>query len=539
MELITAHRLWRDYDYSALPLNETLIREEKADNYKIEYIYFNGEPTQDGCVRIFARVYTPTDRKPLAGMVLCNDANDPFDMTYTSILLQNGYTVIVPDYAGKRDSGLYTIYPYSLRSANFFSEESDFNSLPNNPKLHSHFSYACVMLRAYCYLKQKGSFRSGKIGFFGVREGALSVYKAAFVEPEAFCAIALFNSCYIPSLDIKSEEANLYNSCLANQTYAALLTVPTYIIESSNNSENSLFSSSALYTVSSNSVSMYIAEHSDNTLSSSQTKSLVAFVNNHRNGKVDMASYPIIEAKNSDRQLYFNITIPSPKKVVGVYAYHTFGNGRGAYRNWLKLPLVKISETEYLCKVDVFLPKDEMSAFVTVKYENDFCLSSEILTRIPLLLGVASKNIIKSRLVYDADMGTEAWLVTKSKLSSSRVFIKKGSKGIEGVTGSTNSVTSLSIGDIRTQGEQDSTLQLLIYSEKQQTLDIQITCLIEDEYLSYSTTKWVSSFGEWSKITLSSNEFKSDHGTMDGWQDAVCITINSESELLINSVVWI
>ncbi len=539
MELITAHRLWRDYDYSALPLNETVIREEKKENYKIEYIYFNGEHTQDGCVRIFARVYTPTDRKPLAGMVLCNDANDPFDMTYTSLLLENGYTVIVPDYAGKRESGFYTIYPYSLRSANFFSEDSDFNSFPENPKLHSHYSYACVMLRAYCYLKQKGTFRSEKIGFFGIREGAVSVYKAAFVEPNAFCAIALFNSCYISSLDVKSEEANLYNSCLANQTYAALLTVPTYIIESSNNSEDSLFASSSLYTVSSNSVSMYIAEHSDNTLSAKQIKSLVAFVNNHRNGKVDMASYPIIEAKNSDRQLYFNITIPSPKKVVEVSAFHTFGSGRGAYRNWIRLPLEKISECEYLCKVDVFLPKNELSAFVTVKYENGFCLSSEILTRIPLLLGVSGKNIIKSHLVYDADMGTEAWLVTRSKQASSRVYIKKGGKGIEGITGSTNSVTSLSIGDIRTQGEEDSILQFLIYSEQNQSLDIQITCLIEDEYISYSTTKWVSSFGEWSKITLSANEFKSGNGTMSGWNNAVCITINSQSELLINSVVWI
>ena len=60
-----------------------------------------------------------------------------------------------------------------------------------------------------------------------------------------------------------------------------------------------------------------------------------------------------------------------------------------------------------------------------------------------------------------------------------------------------------------------------------------------DKYYTYKTRKFVSSFGEWSKVTVSANELKSEIGTMSGWDNAICITVNSEEKLLINSLLWI
>ena len=125
MELITAQTLWKDYDPRSLPLGETVLFTENLERYTVKHVYFNGEATGDGCTRIYARLYTPASIPSGASVVLMNDIETPFDPTYINILTDCGYTVIVPDYAGKRDGkGLFTIYPESLKRANYYTEES-------------------------------------------------------------------------------------------------------------------------------------------------------------------------------------------------------------------------------------------------------------------------------------------------------------------------------------------------------------------------------------------------------------------------------
>ena len=114
MELITAKTLWKDYDPRNIPLDETVLITEYNEKYSVKHVYFNGEATGDGCTRIYARVYVPASIPSGAAVVLMNDIETPFDTTYTEMLLDCGYTVLVPDYAGKRTEGRFTIYPRSL-----------------------------------------------------------------------------------------------------------------------------------------------------------------------------------------------------------------------------------------------------------------------------------------------------------------------------------------------------------------------------------------------------------------------------------------
>lgn len=539
MGILTAHQLWRDYDPSALPLDTTFLCSEKTDSYTVDSYYFNGEATADGCSRIFAQVYSPIANRSGNAFVLMNDASSPFDTTYVDFLIGLGFTVLVPDYVGKRKNGKYTIYPESLSHCNFYNDNNNFSVLSDLPRQSCLYSYTCVMLRSYFFLSQQENINKDKIGFFGVREGAFQVYKSAFVQNNAFCAISLFNSCYVPTIDTKSDKATVYNACLANSSYASLLSVPTYVIDTSNNGEDSLFSLSSLYSSSSDSVSFYIAEHTDNTLTPKQFNSLKQFILAKESNSFLPTQYPLISAKNSDRHLYYEITVPNCELAESVNAYYCYGEGKGQYRNWIRLPLERISENEYIAKADVFLLKDNTSAFVNVRYKDGFTISSDVITRIPMMMGVTSKQIIKSRLIYESEMGTDAWLVSRSKFTSAQISIEQGNKGIYGVTSSVNSLSSLNIGDVHTCGERDSILQLLIYTDTIQNIDIEITCSFADKYYTYSTRKYVSAFGEWSKVTVSANELKSEVGTMSGWDNAICITVNSEDKLLINSLLWI
>ena len=106
----------------------------------------------------------------------------------------------------------------------------------------------------------------------------------------------------------------------------------------------------------------------------------------------------------------------------------------GTYRNWSRLNLERVSEDEYITKADVYVLKDETSAFVSVRYSNGVILSSEIVTRVPYMMGVAAKEIVRSRLVYDVDMGVDDWLISSDCGGDGEISIKEGANGIEGVT---------------------------------------------------------------------------------------------------------
>ncbi|MFR5061402.1 MAG: hypothetical protein ACLTEK_00150 [Christensenellales bacterium] len=538
MELITAQTLWKDYNPRNIPLSETVLSTEYTDKYSVKHVYFNGEATGDGCTRIYARLYSPASIPTGASAVLMNDIETPFDPTYIDMLIDCGYTVLALDYAGKRDEGRFTIYPESLKRANYFTPDSGFYKLPSNPKLSCWYVYASVMLRGFIYLENQPGLDKNRICFFGVKRGAFQVYKAAYLMPEAACAAALFNSAYVPELDVNSDEAMVYNTCLSNATYAPLIKIPTYIIESSNNHENSLFKINSIYLNSSQSCRFYIAEHSDNSLNADQRKSLISFLNNMCFAHSELPKPPVLEAKNSDKALYYESKFFDAQELAGVNLYYSYGAAEGAYRNWSRLNLQRVSEDEYIVKADVYLLKDEVSAYVTAAYKNGFIISSEIVTKTPMLMGVAAKEIVKSRLVYDTEMGTDDWLITLAD-ASGEIYIAEGGNGISGVTSSVNSITTLKIGDVHTCGERDSLLQLLVYSKRMQSLTVLVTCRTESGYVTYTASMSPQNYEEWSKITLSADEFKSPEGPMQGWNNAVSITVNSESELLINSLLWI
>ena len=125
MELITAQTLWKDFDLRGLPLDETVLSTEIKEHYTVKYIYFNGEATTDGCARVFAQLYTPASIPTGASIVLMNDVSQPFDTLYVDFLCESGFTVLVVDYAGKRENGKYTIYPESMNYANFLGRKAD------------------------------------------------------------------------------------------------------------------------------------------------------------------------------------------------------------------------------------------------------------------------------------------------------------------------------------------------------------------------------------------------------------------------------
>ena len=62
---------------------------------------------------------------------------------------------------------------------------------------------------------------------------------------------------------------------------------------------------------------------------------------------------PVLEAKNSDKALYYESKFFDAQELAGVNLYYSYGAAEGAYRNWSRLNLQRVSEDEYIVKADV------------------------------------------------------------------------------------------------------------------------------------------------------------------------------------------
>ena len=100
METMSVSSLWRHYNRKDLPLDVTVLKREEEENCTIEYVFFNGEATLDGCVRVYGEYYknkTPNG----ASVIVMNDAETLMDRKHVNLFLARGYHVLLIDYAGE------------------------------------------------------------------------------------------------------------------------------------------------------------------------------------------------------------------------------------------------------------------------------------------------------------------------------------------------------------------------------------------------------------------------------------------------------
>ena len=62
---------------------------------------------------------------------------------------------------------------------------------------------------------------------------------------------------------------------------------------------------------------------------------------------------PLLTAKASERKLYYEVKVDHPEWVREVNLYYSYGEEKGEYRNWIRLPLERVSESEYLVRAEV------------------------------------------------------------------------------------------------------------------------------------------------------------------------------------------
>ena len=539
METMSVSSLWRHYDRKALPLDVTLLKTAEEDNCTIEYVFFNGEATVDGCVRVYGEYYK--NRYPNgASVIVMNDAEMLMDRKHVDLFLSRGYHVLLLDFAGEREEkGYFTVYPRPLKRANYFKNPDTLTDTEHKLKTTCWYVWATVMLRGITFLESKSEVDPDRINLFGEKLGAFQVWKTAFAEPKICSAIVLNNSGYV-SLPF-TEDANFnYQTCLNNFSYAQQTQVPVLVQVSTNAADNSINYMNDLYINTSNSKCVFsISERSNDQMGYRQWDNVKIFMNYYNFGRGSLPSLPELMPVQEGHELYYEVKVDKGMQVDSIELFVSQGIDNDAYKNWRSYKPEEVGDV-YKVKVSVPNNKQEMSAFVNIKYRDSLSVSSEIVKKIPFLMGVNSTPIKSSRLLYTSEYGLDEWTSKKGSDSGESVLkTKRGYHGIGGITSMSNSLTTYKLGDPSYSGAGKAILQIMLYSRRNQDLTLSITRRIKDNFKEYYYIKTVYAHNDWVKLDLAATDFKSLDGMNEDWDDIVCITIDSEEPIIINSMLWI
>lgn len=528
MEFLSPQSLWSEYDRKALPLNPSVITVTENDGEVCERLYFSGERTASGVTRIFAKLWLPKEKNPPV-IILMHELNENIDCFDASPLLSSGYAVLALDYAGEKDGKeRFTLYPKELEFAKYFVNPDTLTLTPQNPKLSCWYVWTTVLLRAITYVESDKRL-SDNIAVVGVGAGGSQVMKVTALE-DLKCGVTVFAT----NPPIGDEVT--FKACLGNGSYAPLYRFPLISAVCSNETEEFFERVSGIYVGSSDKYYLSVGERVGHVLLTHQRECIKAFLGRRlKMGLPIGVDAPEITAKESERQLYYDIKADPRLSIKKVELFVAYAVERGELRNWHKIKTLSTGAGEFIAKVPVYDATQTVYAFATVFYEDGFSFSTQLFAKTPALLGVQAQPLVKSRLLYDSDSGIDDFV---SPNGGDDIVMKNGAFGIDGVCSLSGELATYKVGDMRFKAEEDSVLQLIVYAEESKEAEFAVCTLEKGAETEYVCRRKTDSGGNWTKLMLSAEDFKSREGTLTSFAKAVYLCIRCDG-LLVNTLLWV
>ena len=328
-----------------------------------------------------------------------------------------------------------------------------------------------------------------------------------------------------------------YKVGLADDAHAPLLKAPLLMLIASNELDNSIDKMSDTFERIENDSLISINPRANHTLNQKQNHNIIAWLDYHLKGKGELPTPPQIEASQSEHYLYYNVSLPPNMSEPSLYTSQAMPFG--ALRNWHKETLTTVEDGKYIARVDVHNSKEPIYAFVNGEC-NGIQLSTTVLEVLPAMLGVTETAYKKKRLIYDGSTGTDDWVALTPLADEKTINIKQGPFGIDGVSSALGTISTFKLSDPQYRGQDGMSLQLSIYSSEAQDITITLTSFEQDKnYAEFSTKLSIKAEDNWVKLTLDSSDFKSPHATMSSLANVVNFRVDSNSPIIISSLIWI
>lgn len=520
MEITSPGSLWKDYDVSALPLNERELSEKTENGTVVREFYFDGHTTVDGRVRAFLRIM---QRESAKGVVLYMPDVDEDVSKPVKILLDYGYTVAVLDYMGKSETGRFTLYPKSLEHCNVHgATEYECISDAQNSRW---YVWTCLARRAIKLLTEL--YKDKKMYALGSGVGGSTVYKLTAFDDGLTSCVTLSN--IIPKVVGSGNFIINYHASLENSAYASYCRVPLFMAVCSNAEDGSLDEISELAESTASLVKFRILERALSCGINAVYPEIDKFFTAPANNPVT----PDITATNSQNNLYLNISLKRKEEdenKFNVKLFVSFCIEDARFRNWMNLPALSLGENVYMSHINVCNDNKPIHAFVRVTDKNGDIQSSKLLTVVPKSLGIRATPGVEHRKIYDGSMGEDGWTTR----NGGKIKLVPGPFDITGVSSETNSLIIFKLGDPLFKVPTDTLLQVMA-SGKPQTLSIKVA----DATTTFTAQVYLPTSDNWHKFSLSHLNFKGPNGPLSDWSKILMLELSSDEQFIVGSVLWV
>lgn len=558
MTLLSPDEIWQDIIIDESNYDESITKEFDSDIANYKELYFNGRKTVTGQTRIFAVLALPKKVKNPSVILLCHDSKSSIDYEYIDFFINLGYAVFMCDTYGKSEGRKYTFYPNDIDYANKVNISDENRYGISTARECATFEWTLVNRYAFHFLKSIEEINSEKIVCVGIREGAITSWHLAYLEPELKACITLFYAGWnaygdlenVKDDDVKSK-IMAYIAGFEIQSYSQIAKVPMLFLTSSNDTNTFLdkeFDTMARVNGAITSL-MQVSHNRVNKIGFDGTRNLKLWLKIYLEDEdIIVPSKPILSFDSYDNNLMAKCSFDNMELVKKVNVHFAeFGKTTPYSMCWFARSL-HIGGNDYIGQIDANSTTGFLYCYANVEYKNGFTISTNLveldLNKMDIKVRSNRDNLIYNGIMkYDTFTGIkglERKRAADTFVSVRDIFVKEGADGILGISSKANLAT-FKLSNSKFMGKDDELLSMDIYSKQQQTIRVLVyTNFGNDNQEVYSAELLVQGGELWQNFKLKKNNFTTaNNKSLEHWEGVALLMYSSKRDFVLNNLLWL
>lgn len=540
-DILTSQTLWENFDPSAEQLDIDVIKTTTEGNVTTKHVYFTGRRESYGPTRVFANVCYKGSAKGKPSILVVGSYSKPIDVEQLHDLANRGFVAMAIDFAGRRDKGLFTLYPLSIDYCNDLVAPSMFE-ITDTARETKIFEYATNACRAITYLLEEEKVNSVSLLTVGkgVYVGIVVLGVDKRVEKGAILFGNLFRNYPDPTnrekigmdddddlnrhieYDVKRQ---IWTLGLAPQSYALQIKVPLYIVTSANSEHVDASVTSKMFYRVNNQCLLLILPTCMDYLTKKYSDGVIRWIK--EGGTAPKAEIKSFFDDSGDYCLKVDTNYPLNKTSVW---YCT--NADGHSKHWAKANLVE-KDGYYYAKVNLY---EKVCNFAAFALFDDKVSTSTVLFEEK----VTALNVKKANNIIFSGNANQALIPVSRDGKWWNVDLEpKLAKGYLNIVGSQGkALATFAISDKSIRINPSFTVGFDVSSNVKQKLNIVAVSKFGEQNEEYSQSTMVAGTGKWERVTFDKTNF---HRTLDSKpltvNDSVdVLVIYADDEIIVNNI---
>ena len=539
--ILNIQTLWEGFDLNAEPLDTVVLCETKDHSITSKRLYFTGRSFANGKSRVLGEVYSKGSCGGKPAVLVIGDYDCAMDVSILDDLAHRGFVAMSIDMAGRREEGLYTLYPEEIDYCNADAAKTMFE-ITKTARETKTFEYAVNCRRAISYLLDEEKVSSVSVLTIsrGVYVGIIVLGVEARVKNGAILFGNIYRNFPAPKKDeimgTEKEELDrhiaydvrrqMWEVALAPQNYAFQIKAPVYVINSANSAHVDIIDTSKTFMRFNHDSRLFVLPTTLDYLPSKYVNGVVEWlkgceapqeseIKSFVDEKGDYCLRIVTNHPFEQTSMWYSTTIDSKSK------------------NWIKAEL-KQTDNGYVAKPALYEKECNLAVFAMFE--------GNVTTTTPLHIEKVSANSLKKSLnvIFSGGKGGQTLVPLCSTGAMWNVDLEpklsKGALGIVGAQGTSLATFALSENSIRTNPI--LTLCFDVCCKVRQRLKITGINSFGDKNEVYSQEVEILGNGKWERITIEKIDF---HRVGDGRQLSETerldvLVFSADNEFILNNI---